>query len=91
MVATSPPNPLLKERGVSPAVGTGITGEGKVVFHDVTMYGLHRMCVGVAGKYPDVEIWLELLRDVHVMKTRYTEKMTVSVFVGYLWFYWKEQ
>jgi hypothetical protein len=71
-------------------VGTVITGEGAVVFRDVTRHGLHRMCVAVRGKYPDVEIWMELLKDVDVLKTRYTEKMTVGQLVGYLWFYWKE-
>jgi len=71
-------------------VGTVITGEGGVVFHDVTPHGLHRMCVGVRGKYPDVEVWMETLKDVRVRKIRYTEKMTVGQFVGYLWFYWKE-
>ena len=74
---------------LSPALGTVITGEGKVVFRDVTRYGLHRMCVETVGKYPDVETWMELLKDRDVKAIRYTEKMT-AVFVGYLWFYWKE-
>lgn len=74
---------------VSPAVGTVIRGEGKVVHHDVTKYDLHRMCVAVTNKYPDIEIWLEMLKDKQVREVRYTEKLT-SVFIGYLWFYWKE-
>jgi hypothetical protein len=84
------PNSSNLGRGISPAVGTRITGEGSVVFHDVTFYGLHRMCVATQGKYPDVNTWMEMLKEVHVMRTRYTEKMTVGVFTGYLWFYWKE-
>lgn len=71
-------------------LGTVITDEGKVVFDDVTRYGLHRTCVAVAGKYPDVDVWLTLFEGKRVLKTRYTEKMTLNVFVGYLWFYWKE-
>jgi len=72
-------------------VGTTITGEGKVVFHDVTRYGLHRLCVEVTGKYPDVEVWLEMLKDMNVRLIRYTEKITVGdLFIGYLWFYFKE-
>lgn len=73
------------------SVGTVITGEGKVVFHDVTRYALHRLCVAVQGKYPDVEVWLEMLSEVNVKSIRYTEKITVGhVFIGYLWFYFKE-
>jgi hypothetical protein len=75
---------------VSPAVGTVITGEGRVVFHDVTRYDLHRMCVATPQRYPDVETWLETLKGRNVMATRYTEKTTGTVFIGYLWFYWKE-
>ena len=73
-----------------PAVGTKITGEGRVVFHDVTAYDLHRMCVATEGRYPDVEVWMELLKDRHVMFIRYAEKITAGVFIGGLWFYWKE-
>lgn len=73
-------------------VGTVITGEGKVVFHDVTRYGLHRLCVETAGKYPDVEVWLEMLKAYRVKSIRYTEKITVgNLFFGYLWFYFKEE
>lgn len=63
-----------------------------MVFHDVTVYGLHRMCVGAKDKYPDVETWLKLLenRDYEIKLIRYTEKTVSHVFTGYLWFYWKE-
>jgi hypothetical protein len=78
-------------RKLTPAVGTGIKDEGKVVFHDVSRCDLHRMCVAVAGKYPDVETWMELLKEKRVIATRYTEKITsTGLFIGYLWFYWKE-
>lgn len=77
-------------RGV--AVGTVITNEGRVVENDVTRYGLHRLCVEVAGKYPDVEVWLELLNEVSVKRIRYAEKITFGdLFIGYLWFYFKEE
>ena len=77
---------------VSPAVGTAITGEGKVVWHDVTGYGLHRMCVSTKDKYPDVETWLKLLEDrrYEIKSIRYAEKQNDVAFYGYLWFYWKE-
>lgn len=73
-------------------VGTVITGEGKVVSHEVSRYGLHRLCVAVEGKYPDVEVWLDLLNAprVNVRLIHYTEKVSLGVFVGYLWFYFKE-
>lgn len=78
------------EAPLSPAVGTVITGEGRVVFHDVTRYDLHRMCVATKDMYPDVETWLALLKGKEVKATRYTEKIVSGVFLGYLWFYWKE-
>ena len=75
-----------------PSVGTAITGQGSVCFHDVTVYGLHRMCVETKGKYPDVETWLKLLedREYEIKLIRYTEKLNDVGFYGYLWFYWKE-
>ena len=75
---------------MNPAVGVVIADEGRVVHHDVTRYDLHRMCVAVGEKYPDVGIWMELLKDKDVICTRYTEKMVAGAFVGGLWFYWKE-
>ena len=72
------------------SVGTAITGEGKVVTHEMSRYGLHRLCVAVEGKYPDVEVWLDLLSDVNVKLIRYAEKVSLGVFVGFLWFYFKE-
>lgn len=72
-------------------VGTVITHEGKMISHEVSRYGLHRLCVAVEGKYPDVELWLEMLGGVSVKRIRYDEKVTLGVFVGYLWFYFKEQ
>jgi hypothetical protein len=74
---------------LSPEVGTAIKGEGSIVFHDVTAYDLHRLCVSVAYKYPDLETWCELLKDKQLKAHRYTEKMA-QVFIGYLWLYWKD-
>lgn len=71
-------------------LGTVIRGEGKVIFDDVTRYGLHRTCIEATDKYPDVELWLTLFDGKRVLLTRYTERIMASVFVGYLWFYWKE-
>ena len=75
---------------LSPAVGTAIKGEGVVVHHDVTRYGLHRLCISIPHKYPDLETWCELLKDKPLWKHRYTEKEKSQVFIGYLWLYWKE-
>lgn len=74
----------------SPRVKTVLEGHGAVVFHDVTRYGLHRMCVGQYGQYPELEPWLEMVRDVRVLMHRYVEKVEAGVFIGYLWLYWKE-
>lgn len=74
-----------------PPVKTKIQGEGAVVFHDQTRYGLRRMCVASYSKYPDVTVWLEILgSDANPQLYRYVEKITAdSVFIGYLWIYWK--
>lgn len=78
-------------RILSPAIGTTITGEGRVVFHDISRCGLHRMCVETEGKYPDWEVWAELLKTYDIRGMRYTEKETILVaFLGYLWIYFKE-
>src|SRR5262245_36457792 len=90
VLRTSPPKTKFLGENLTPGVGTGIKDEGKVVFHDVSRCDLHRMCVAVTGKYPDVELWMEMLKDKNVIATRYTEKMVAGAFIGGLWFYWKE-
>lgn len=78
---------------VSLAAGTVITGEGKIVRHDVTVYDLHRLCVELKDRYPDLETWSAMVshgREMRLWRHRYTEKIVANVFTGYLWFYWKE-
>lgn len=77
---------------LTPSVKTSIKDEGTVVFHDVTRYGLRRMCVASYSKYPSLETWLDLLpKDAQPQLYRYTEKVTAeSVFIGYLWIYYKQ-
>ena len=74
-----------------PRIKTAIEGEGAVVFHDRTRYGLCRMCVAQYGKYPDLETWMSLLDSrANILSHRYTEKQeAASVFIGYLWIYYK--
>ena len=77
-----------------PSAKTTIAGEGGVVFRDQTLHGLHRMCVAAYGKYPDLEVWLGMMPkgvDPNRAVYRYAEKMTTDVFIGYLWFFWKEK
>ena len=78
---------------LSPAVKTTITGEGTVVFHDETRYGLRRLCVASYSKYPDLDVWMGLLpTGADVELHRYVEKVVKQdVFAYYLWLYWKEQ
>lgn len=71
-------------------VGTKITGEGTVVRHTVSRYGLHTAVVAVKDKYPDIETWLELLKDRCVVLHHYSERILAGVFTGYLWLFWKE-
>lgn len=80
---------LVAER-LSPAVGISIRGEGRVVRHDVTLYGLHRLCISLIGKYPDLETWCELLKDRDLLIHRYTERIVAHVCECFLWLYWKE-
>jgi hypothetical protein len=79
---------------LQPSAKTTIAGKGGVVFRDVTVHGLQRMCVAAYGKYPDVEVWTGMLprgADIDGAACRYAEKIVSDVFVGYLWFYWKEK
>ena len=74
-----------------PRVKTAIQGEGSVVHHDITPYGLCRMCVASYHKYPDLETWCGMLpEDAALLGHRYVEKITLEVvFIGYLWIYYK--
>lgn len=73
-----------------PRVKTEIDGEGSVIIHDRTRYGLCRMCVAMYRQYPNVETWVGLLPDAaRPLGYRYTERLTAQVFIGYLWIYYK--
>lgn len=71
-------------------VGTTITGEGSVVAHRVSRCDLHTVVIAVNGKYPDIELWLEMLIGKDVVLHHYSEKIVANVFTGYLWLFWKE-
>lgn len=74
-----------------PPVKTTISGEGTVVRHDITRYGLRRLCVMCREKYPDIELWLGVLpKGAEALLYRYVEKKTSGVVSQYLWIYWKE-
>lgn len=76
---------------LSPQVKVTIRGEGSVVWHDETRYGLRRLCVMSREKYPDADVWLGLLpKNADVRTARYTEKETSGIWQYYLWLYWKE-
>jgi hypothetical protein len=75
---------------LTPRVKTVLQGHGAVIFHDVTRYGLHRMCVAQFNQYPDLEPWLAMIEKARVLAHRYVEKETAGVFIGYLWIYFKE-
>ena len=74
-----------------PALNTRVTGQGLVTFRDRTRYGLHRMCVVIEGKYPDLQAWLNMLDPTADPKLYYyQERETAGVFVGTLWLFWKQ-
>jgi hypothetical protein len=76
---------------LTPRVRTSVSGEGGVVFHDETSFGLRRMCVASYDKYPDLELWLGMLHpDAKPHAYRYVEKIEADIlFIGYLWIYYK--
>lgn len=65
-----------------------IINEGTVVRHTVSRFGLHTTVIGAKGKYPDIEIWLEMIKG-RVVLHHYSERVTVNVFTGFLWLWWK--
>ena len=78
------------KRPLTPTKRTTIKGEGSVVHHDETRFGLRRMCVASYEKYPDLDVWCALLPQQRLLAHRYVDRMTSGVFIGYLWIYYKE-
>ena len=71
--------------------GTKLTNEGIVVRRDETRFGLHRACIQLNGRYPDLEAWAALIPNPQVWRHRYTERLDpVLGCKCYLWLYWKE-
>lgn len=76
---------------LTPTVGMAIRGQGTVVRHDVTRYGLHRLCVSLTGRYPDLETWCEMLKEKELKLHQYAERIVANVVCEcFLWIYWKE-
>lgn len=71
-------------------VGTAITGEGRVIFRDCTVHGLERMCIEQLDKYPDVEVWSQMITGATRWWHDYRERMASNVLVCHLWIFWKE-
>jgi hypothetical protein len=71
-------------------VGHGITGQGRVVRRDVTRYGLHRMRVELAERYPDLSIWSQALGpDARLLLHDYGERTSGPILMCWLILYWK--
>ena len=70
-------------------VGTKISGEGVVIFKDVTVHGLHRMCIQQNDKYPDVEVWSQLI-NWKIAAHDYRDRIVSNVVVCHLWLFWKD-
>jgi len=81
----------MRASGLSPALGTRLTGNGVVVAHDLTRYGLHRMTVECSGKYPDLEAWLAMLEPTATpLLHDYGEHGEGNRVTCWLKLYWKE-
>jgi hypothetical protein len=81
----------MQKRGAIDFWQTGTqTPQGEIVFHDLTEYGLGRLCVELPGRWPDLETWLDVLhkRGLAVKLYRYTERIGRSGLNGLLWFYY---
>ncbi len=67
------------------------TASGDVVQHDITRFGLGRLCIEQSERYPDVITWHEVVRAkrVHVLLYSYGERLTRAGMVGRLWIYYK--
>lgn len=78
-------------QSTSPAVGTVITGRGKVVRNDTTRFGLRRLVIGQRGAYPDLETWCESVRGASLLGYMYEERMVEGTLTLYLWLFWKEE
>jgi hypothetical protein len=75
-----------------PKVGSRLTGNGIVISHDVTRFGLHRMKVERAGGYPSLEAWCAWIEMVGgKVATHYLEEQAGREFIGCLWLFWKMQ
>ena len=68
------------------------TGKGWIAKHDITRYGLGRLCIEQQDSMPDIATWMDVVlqRGIHVilcdMKTRETSTGNA---VGQLWLYYK--
>ena len=72
-------------------VGHSITGQGRVVRRDVTRYGLHRMRVELAERYPDIELWVQALGPAaRPLLHDYSERFSGHLLLCGLTLYWKE-
>lgn len=61
-----------------------------MVRRTVSRYDLHCAVIATKDQYPNIEVWLELLKDKDVRLHHYSERVIVDVFTGYLWLFWKE-
>lgn len=68
------------------------TASGDVVHHDITRYGLGRLCVEMPDRYPDISTWYEAVRNkqVKVLLYGYADRLTRAGMVGRLWIYYKK-
>lgn len=61
-----------------------------MVRRTVSRLGLHTAVIAASDQYPDIEVWLELLKNKDVRLHHYSERVVVDIFIGYLWLFWKE-
>lgn len=76
---------------LSPAVGTVIRDQGRVMFRDCTKHGLHRMKVTLVGRYPDLEVWGSGLQGKDLKLHNYSERTVSGLLECTLELYWKER
>ena len=90
-IAAGPAGRSLEDLSLSPKLGDRLTGNGVVTLRDVTRFGLHRMKVELAGKYPSLEGWCAWIeQEGGTVKGHYFDEKAGREFIGILWLFWKE-
>ena len=67
-----------------------VTPQGRVASHDVTRYGLHRICIEQGVSRPDADLWIGIIPDGFEVLANYVdEKLVGNQHLFSLWIFCK--